>query len=99
MRGQGADLIYLFNYMDSQTTVGDPREYRLILNEAGAMEAAVAKLRRHVVTYADVNPPGVPAPRALPAPVGYAAFRIDTGPAPKTGGAVLCVGLSARDGL
>lgn len=96
---RGSDFVYLFNYMDNETTVEDPVDYRRILNEAGTLSTVQALPRRHVVTYTDTWPPGVPCPCALPAGVGCAAFRIDTGPAPRTGQAVIRVGLSAREGV
>ena len=56
---QGADAIYLFNYMDSETGIDESREeYRSILDNAGTLEKALQLPRRHVVTYADTFAPG-----------------------------------------
>ncbi len=56
---QGADAIYLFNYMDSETSIDESREeYRRILDNAGILEKILYLPRRHVVTYADTFAPG-----------------------------------------
>jgi len=82
---RGADRIYLFNYMDSVTTVSNPEDYPRILNSAGALETAAAGSRRHIVTYSDTWAPG--EPQAFPLPETCrkgktAAFRIHIGPKP-----------------
>ncbi len=92
---QGADAIYLFNYMDAPVTLDDrdlslcrDREiYRKFLRTAGDYELSASAHRRHVVTYSDVSAPGVPARRQLPVrlsgkrgePTGFSALRIATG--------------------
>ena len=93
---RGADRIYLFNYMDSVTTVSNPEDYYHILREAGSMETATAHPRRHVVTYSDTWAPGEPEVYALPARCGpgqAAAFQIHIGPRPTSGKVRVFVGL------
>ncbi len=96
---RGADRIYLFNYMDSGTTVKDPEDYRAILNGAGQLDTLQSRPRRHVVTYPDVHAPGQPETHALPARCFQrwpARFRIPIGPAPKKGTAGVFVGLGEK---
>ena len=77
---QGADAIYLFNYMDAPNPTGavmtdDGREfslcldgniYKKFLQTAGDYELAAASHRRHVVTYNDVDAIGVTTRKQLP---------------------------------
>jgi len=93
---RGADRVYLFNYMDSQTTVDDADDYRQILNHCGCLETATAHPRRHVVSFADTWAPGQPQPQALPARAAKnrtAAFRIHIGPRPTASRAQAWIGL------
>ena len=81
---QGADRIYLFNYMDSETAIDNLAEYPPLLRECGSLATLAGKARRHVVTYTDTVAPGEPNPPALPATIEagrWRAFRIPTGPA------------------
>ncbi len=93
---RGADQIYLFNYMDSETTVSNPDDYTMILQNAGTLETATAYPRRHVVTYSDTWAPGEPEVYALPKAFGKdssAVFNIHIGPRPETGEVNVFVGL------
>jgi hypothetical protein len=81
---RGADRIYLFNYMDSETTIDQNEDYPRLLREAGDP----AKPRRHILTYADTWAVGEPQPAALPAAVEanhWHAFRLHIGPRPAAG--------------
>ncbi|NLX06617.1 MAG: hypothetical protein GXY33_15875 [Phycisphaerae bacterium] len=92
---RGADRIYLFNYMDSGTTVQDPDDYRSILNRAGDPSTIVDQPRRHVVTYSDTVAPGEPEALALPSlcRAGQPSrFRLHIGPKPERGTARVFVG-------
>ena len=78
----GIDKLYLFNYMDADTTLDDPTEYPQVLRELTNND----KPRRHVVTYQDTWAPGETPWAALPAnlePNRYAAFRLLIGPTAK----------------
>jgi len=76
----GADKIYLFNYMDSDTTLDNPIEYPNLLKQL----TNSSQPRRHVVTYKDTWAPGEQPNYSLPVdlqPNRYATFRLQTGPA------------------
>jgi hypothetical protein len=94
---RGADSLYLFNYMDSQTAIDDLEHYPTLLREVGNPLTLTGKPRRHVVTFADTWAPGEPRAIPLPAEIpagGWGAFRLHIGPAPLTGRAHVCVGHS-----
>ena len=77
---QGADAIYLFNYMDGIKTtesnlMADGRDlslcldkeiYRKFLCTAGDYDLSASAHRRHVVTYSDVDAIGVTSRKQLP---------------------------------
>ncbi|MBZ2184041.1 MAG: hypothetical protein K7J46_04965 [Bryobacter sp.] len=88
---QGAGKIYLFNYMDSDTTLDVPSQYPPLLR--GLTDAAAP--RRHVVTYQDTWAPGETPAAALPVQLEagrWTAFRLLTGPPAPQG--VVRLGLS-----
>jgi hypothetical protein len=94
---RGADQIYLFNYMDSETTVKDPADYQKIIRNASQLDTVLDKVRRHVVTFPDTFPPGVPDQILLPAEINInkrVQFRIHTGPNPRRGKVTICAGLA-----
>ena len=96
---RGVDRIYLFNYMDSITTMPDRQQYQEVLNQAGDIETACAHPRRHVITYSDTHPTGQPIPQALPAKCDkdqIAVFRIHIGPKPTTGQSQVILGLGKK---
>lgn len=79
----GVDRVYLFNYMDADTTLDDATRYPDLLRECGQLSTILGKPRRHVVTYQDTWAPGEPVAHALPAEIkakGWRAFRIPVGP-------------------
>lgn len=81
---RGADRIYLFNYMDSQTAMEGLENYPVLLRECGALNTLRSKPRRHILTYADTWAPGEPQAAPLPKRVArgeWAAFRVPVGPA------------------
>ena len=73
---QGADAIYLFNYMDDLPKAhtnaenlpfcADHALYGKFLRTAGDYGLSAASRRRHVVTYSDISAVGVTARRQLP---------------------------------
>lgn len=82
-QAMGADKIYLFNYMDSDTTLDDVSQYPALLKTLLDRGAP----RRHVVTYRDTWAPGEHVHFALPAQLEagkYVTFRLQTGPAAGT---------------
>ncbi|MFN7927741.1 MAG: hypothetical protein U0Y68_07315 [Blastocatellia bacterium] len=93
---RGADRIYLFNYMDSQTAMDGMENYPTLLGEAGRAETLTGKPRRHILTFADTWAPG--EPRAIPLPQqcnagSWHPFRLPIGPVPITGKASVRLGL------
>jgi len=112
MLDRGADLIYLFNHFnmndfryqeplpDGRTVVRD--EGSALLAEAGRLEAAVQGARRHVLTFHDPAPPGLPNPKPLPAQLALGRpvrFRLFIGPKPTKGRVILRVGLERAPGV
>lgn len=82
---RGADRIYLFNYMDSETAIENLADNGKILREAGSLAMLEGKPRRHVVTYPDTWAPGEAQAIPLPQSISkgqWRAFRIPTGPVP-----------------
>jgi hypothetical protein len=63
---EGADHVYLFNYMDSQTAMDDNEVYGEMLKEIGDPARMAEKSRRHVVTYTDTWAPGERPAHRLP---------------------------------
>jgi hypothetical protein len=100
MLDRGADQIYLFNYMVPEQF---SQEYLPLLREAGGLDTVVDKPRRHVVTFTDTWPPGVPTPQLLPKDIeakkGPAQFRLYLGPKPVRGTAVIRAGLAEKPGV
>jgi hypothetical protein len=91
---RGADQIYLFNHMDATTDIlSQPLSLQTISNQS----------RRHIITFHDTIPPGVPSQGLLPVEIKQGhhplAFRIYTGPRTKTGQVVIRIGLKNSDTL
>ena len=63
---QGADYIYLFNYMDSNTAMECSKEFAQVLNSAGKLQTAIQNPRRYIVTFTDTTPVGSPVTHLLP---------------------------------
>lgn len=85
---RGADRVYLFNYMDSQTAMADAANYPALLRECGSLRTLAGKARRHVITYADTQAPGEPAAAQLPKTLEagqWGSFRVHVGPALRRG--------------
>ncbi len=78
---QGADRIYLFNYMDFMLA-NYADEFKHAMTRTGDLELAAASARRHVVTYTDTRAPGVPEAPSLPLTHYPAYLRIAIGTAP-----------------
>ncbi|MFN0107249.1 MAG: hypothetical protein ACKVZH_00220 [Blastocatellia bacterium] len=93
---RGADRIYLFNYLDSQTAMDDLENYPTLLREVGKLETLKGKPRRHVLTFADTWAPGEAQAIPLPAQCSagrWRAFRLPTGPVPASGKASVRLGI------
>ena len=97
---QGADQIYLFNHMDSQTSM--PKGYGEIFELVGDPEKAAAHERRHIITLTELTSCGSslrhPLPMTCPADCASDYLRIDVGPAPEEGRACeLVVGVTDEE--
>lgn len=63
---QGADYIYLFNYMDSDTAMKCSNEFAQVLNSAGKLQTAIQNPRRYIITFTDTTYIGAPVTHLLP---------------------------------
>jgi hypothetical protein len=98
---QGADRVYLFNHMDSQTAVESEETRQRILEVAGDLEQLVRSVRRHVVTYTDTVPEGREIGYALPVelkPNEFRELRVPVGLPPADGTVQLLLGLAQGAG-
>jgi len=97
---RGADSLYLFNWMDSQTRPVPASEYSLLLRDGLSRPGVLKAPRRHPVCYRDTVPSGFPNGAQLPADArGEGSFRIHVGPGPDSGKVWAIAGLAQRDGV
>ena len=98
--GRGADSLYLFNWMDSQTRPVPESEYTLLLRDGLSRQAVQSAPRRHPLCYRDTVPPGFPSGVQLPANARDGRdFRVHVGPKPESGKVWAIAGLAQRDGV
>ncbi len=97
---RGADALYLFNWMDSETRPVPAESYRELVERGLGADVVDRAERRHPVCYRDTVPSGFPNGAMLPVegPKG-GEFRIHIGPAPASGRVELIAGLARRDGV
>jgi len=101
---RGVDGVYLFNQNYRET--GEPDLLGHMLRHLGSVETLAGCRRRHAVTYPQANAPGGPVRNVLPIPLRQVKIgtdfgrmeenitvRIDIGPKPDEGRAVLILGL------
>ncbi len=97
MLDRGADRVYLFNYMDSDTAQSDIENYSGMIREIGQLATMAGKPRRHILTYSDTWAPGEPNGRnGLPAEADkgrWHEFRLAAGPQPSSGKASVALGI------
>ncbi|MBL9210907.1 MAG: hypothetical protein JNL92_10605 [Opitutaceae bacterium] len=94
---RGADSLYLFNWMDSQTRPVSAEDYASLLRDGLAPPALAGKARRHPITYRDTTPPGFPDGTQLPVETSAGGrFRIHVGPTDRPGPAHVVLGLADR---
>lgn len=92
---RGADGIYLFNWMDSQTRPVSSAAYRVLIEKGVGKGVVDHAVRRVPVCFRDTVPPGFPNHVRLPVPGKKGGrFDIDIGPRPTAGTAWLICGLS-----
>ena len=93
---RGADGIYLFNWMDSQTRPVGAEDYARLLRTGFTPAALATEPRRHPVTFRDTVPEGFPSGTQLPIRLpGKGTIRLNLGPGPDAGTAEVVIGLSA----
>jgi hypothetical protein len=99
-RERGADNLYLFNWMDSQTRPVSEQEYAWLIHFGLSAKAIAGQSRRHPLTYRDTVPAGFPNGAQLPVEAkGGGVFRVRTGGTGDVTRASLVVGLAAREGV
>jgi hypothetical protein len=99
---RGADQIYLFNYMDSVTTIDKAEDMPQLLRETGNLQAMEAQPRRIVLTYADTLAMGETQVAALPADIateGWKTFRLHIGRRPVAGNAFVILAFHPDKGV
>lgn len=96
---RGADGVYLFNWMDSQTRPVSETDYGRLLRTGFSPVAVAAEPRRHPVTFRDTVPPGFPNGTQLPIKLpGKGTVRLHLGPGDGGGSAHAVVGLASATG-
>lgn len=97
---RGAESLYLFNWMDSQTRPVSAEDYAELLR-TGLKPAAVAgRFQRYPVTYPDTVPPGFPDGTQLPVELGRdVLFRVYAGSHDGRGPVSVAIGLAERPGV
>ncbi len=96
---RGADQIYLFNYMDSQTRPVTKSDYRVIIEKGLGLDVVSQAPRRHIQTYRDTVPSGFPNGVVLPVKGVAATFTLNIGAKPTAGTVAFIVGLAKQDGV
>ena len=97
---RGADSIYLFNWMDSETRPCTVEEYRTLLQRGLSAQTVSTAVRRHPVCYRDTVPPGFANGVQLPVDLPTTKpIKVHLGPAPQKGKVQVVVGLAKRDGV
>lgn len=97
---RGADSLYLFNWMDSETRPVTANDYTRLLHEGLSRQVVLAAPRRHPVCFRDTVPSGFPSGAQLPVEArAGGSFRIHVGPKPASGTAWAIAGLAQHDGV
>jgi hypothetical protein len=97
---RGADSLYLFNWMDSQTRPVTKTEYTLLLRDGLSKQVVQSSPRRHLVCFRDTVPSGFPNGSQLPVDTGVGRdFRIHVGSKLESGKVWAIAGLDQRDGV
>jgi len=96
---RGADQIYLFNYMDSETIPISASDYRILVEQGLGRDVVFSQPRRHLQCFRDTVPSGFPTGTALPAEGAEAPFTINIGPKPAAGTVRFIIGLDDKPGV
>ena len=94
---RGADQIYLFNYMDSDTIPVSGSDYRILVENGLGPDLVASLPRRHIQTFRDTVPQGSSAGVKLPADASHGVvFDLNIGPKPAGGQVLFIAGLAKR---
>ncbi|MCU0978992.1 MAG: hypothetical protein MUF25_07470 [Pirellulaceae bacterium] len=97
---RGADSLYLFNWMDSETRPVTADDYTRLLRDGLSPQVVASSPRRHLVCYRDTVPAGFPNGAQLPVEASAGgSFRIHVGAKPASGQPWAVVGLARREGV
>jgi len=96
---RGADQIYLFNFMDSETIPVSQSDYRILVEQGLDLAVVTGAPRRHIQAFRDTVPSGFPNGVVLPASGPEVPFTIAIGPKPATGTVSFHIGLAEREGV
>lgn len=97
---RGAESLYLFNWMDSETRPVSVSDYQVLLRDGLSRKAVLAAPRRHPLCYRDTVPAGFPDGAQLPVEArDGGSFRIPLGPKPEGGRVWAIAGLAQRAGV
>ena len=97
---RGADQIYLFNYMDSQTRPVTAEEYRILVEDGLGKKVVNREPRRIIQAFRDTVPSGFDAGVKLPVVIGEdTSFTLNIGKKPKSGTVTFLAGIAEGEGL
>ncbi len=97
---RGADQIYLFNYMDSDTIPVSGSDYRILIENGLGPELVASLPRRHIQAFRDTVPAGFSNGAQLPVDASKGgAFDLYIGPKPSQGRVLFIAGLAEQSGL
>lgn len=100
MYQRGADSLYLFNWMDSQTRPVSAEDYAVLIRDGLRPSMVTAAPRRHPITFHDTVPTGFPDGTQFPVETRTGGvFRVRFGEAPVKGRVSAVVGCATREGL
>lgn len=95
---RGADSLYLFNWMDSETRPVEMSDYQVLLQQGLSLESVTRAPRRHPVCYRDTVPPDVSSDVRLPIDAAAGgSVRIHIGPRPTSGNVWAVIGLASAE--
>ncbi len=96
---RGADQIYLFNYMDSQTRPVTEANYRVLVEQGLGLDVVTRAPRRHIQAFRDTVPSGFPNGAVLPATETEVTFQMNIGPRPEEATVSVVIGLGKQEGV
>ncbi len=97
---RGAENLYLFNWMDSETRPVTETDYTRLVRDGLTRATVFSSPRRHLVCFRDTVPAGFPDGAQLPADARAGkAIRVPIGAKPTSGTITAIVGLAGRDGV